>query len=199
MTRQGKNAMNGERNDSLRTLQLIATLLMLCGMALPVVAQSSASYKISDSVFNAGGHPEDGTMMTSGSYRVSLDAIGDAVVGPRMSSASYGMDGGMVSCYPPPGEVTGLRFVTPQTLAWDAERSVGVYNLYRALVSSLSGLGYGSCEQLDITGPATGDADAPPAGDGYFYLVTAENMLGEEGTKGRDSAGAERANASPCP
>jgi hypothetical protein len=32
-----------------------------------------------------------------------------------------------------------------------------------------------------------------------FYLVTGENRLGEEGTKGRTSTGAERVNPTPCP
>ena len=38
-----------------------------------------------------------------------------------------------------------------------------------------------------------------PAGNGYFYLVTARNRLWEEGTKGSSSAGAQRANPAPCP
>jgi hypothetical protein len=168
-------------------------------LSLPAMAQSSASYEISDSAFNAGGHPDDGTVMTSASYQVSLDAIGDAVLGSGMSSASYGMSAGMVGTYPPPGEVPGLWFTDAVTLAWSPEPSVGVYNLYRDLVSALSGLGYGSCEQQDIAGATTTDSSTPPVGDGYFYLVTAENMLGEEGTKGQDSAAGERGNTTPCP
>ena len=182
-----------------RAMRRLTFAFLLLVVSLPAAAQSSASFEISDSAFNAGGHPDDGAVMTSASYRVSLDAIGDAVLGSGMSSASYGMDGGMLNCYPPPGEVPGLWFSGAETLEWNAERSVGVYNLYRDLVSSLSGLGYGSCEQQDIAGRSTTDTDMPPAGDGYFYLVTAENLLGEEGTKGRDSSDAERGNAAPCP
>jgi hypothetical protein len=34
--------------------------------------------------------------------------------------------------------------------------------------------------------------------DGFFYLVTVENRLSEEGTKGFDSGGGER-TGSACP
>ena len=48
---------------------------------------------------------------------------------------------------------------------------------------------YGNCEQQEITGETTTDTDTPPGGDGYFYLVTAENRVDEEGTKGTDGEG----------
>ena len=44
-----------------------------------------------------------------------------------------------------------------ETLAWGAEPSVGTYNLYRDLMSDLSGLGYGDCEQQEIADPTTTD------------------------------------------
>ena len=176
-----------------RTLILAAVLL-----AFPALAQESASYKLSEHTFNAGGHPADGVVLTSMSYKITLDAIGDSVAGRNLASASYHMDGGFVVGYPPPGEVHGLLFANVERLEWTPERSVGDYNLYRALVSDLSGLGYGACEQQDIPGNTTTDPDPVPGGGGFFYLVTAENRLDEEGIKGSDSSGTER-QGSVCP
>jgi hypothetical protein len=179
-------------------MKATAILLALL-VAGTVMAQTSASYKLGEHVFNAGGHPEVGTVMASASYRVSLDSIGDGLAGPGLSSASYRVDGGFGLSYPPPGEVLGLRFTDSQTMEWTPEKSVGVYNLYRGLFSALSGLGYGGCDQQDLTGETAIDFDTPPAFDGYSYLVTAENRLAEEGTKGWNSGGAERPNPAACP
>ena len=85
------------------------------------------------------------------------------------------------------------------TLAWNPEKSVGSYNLYRDLIGTLPG-GFGVCESpLDILTETTTDTDIPAASTAYFYLVTAENLLDEEGTKGFRSSGTERGNPAPCP
>lgn len=175
------------------------TILLALLVAGPALAQSSASYKLSERTFNAGGHPDQGTVMTSTSYRVSLDSIGEGISVRGLASSSYGMDGSFGLAYPPPGEVTGFRFTDHQAVVWQPEKSVGVYNLYRGLFSDLSGLGYGACEQHDLTGESAIDNDAPPSMDGYFYLATAENRLFEEGTKGWDSNLTQRSNPAPCP
>lgn len=180
-------------------MKRILLLLLLLVPVPPLLAQTSASYTVTEHTFNAGGHPVDGITMTSPSFRVSLDAIGDAVRGRALSSASYHLGGGFIGAYPPPGEVRHLRLTDHETLVWHAEGSVGTYHLYRDLLSSLSGLGYGSCAQYDLLTTTAIDSDVPAVDDGYFYLVTAENRLGEEGTKGWDSSGAERPNPAPCP
>jgi hypothetical protein len=169
-------------------------------LALPAMAQQSISYQLTDHTFNAGGRPEGGVVAASTSYQITLDAIGDAVSRRGLSSTSYRMDGGFVGCYPPPGEVLDLSFLDPITLTWHPEGSVGDYNLYRDLMSDLSGLGYGTCEQQEIGDNTTtvDDTDDLSPGEGYFYLVTAENRLDEEGTKGRNSGGTERQGAI-CP
>jgi hypothetical protein len=180
---------------SLRRVLLV--LAIVC--ALPAAAQESDNYRLTEHTFNAGGHPADGVSLTSASYRVSLDAIGDSVTARWLGGASYQMDGGFVSAYPPPGEVNDLLFADAATLVWSPDGSGGHYNLYRALMSTLPGSEYGSCEQPGLAGETAFDADVPPASDCYFYLVTAENRLHEEGTKGWSSSGAERSNPSPCP
>ena len=114
-----------------------AVSLLFCAVAAsaPAAAQQSASYELSEHVFNAGGHPRDGQVASSANYQVSLDSIGDAFMARGLSSAGYSMDVGFVTTYPPPGEVLGLRFpADDSTLAWDAEPSVGNYDLYRSVL-----------------------------------------------------------------
>jgi hypothetical protein len=137
--------------------------------------------------------------MTSAGFRITLDAIGENVVGSGLSSASFRMDGGFGAAYLPPGEIQGLGFTDHETLTWNPEKSAGVYNLYRDLISNLSGLGYGSWEQYDLHGETATDASTPAQSDGYFYLVTAENRINEEGTKGNDNADVVRQNLALCP
>jgi len=173
-------------------------LLALAGAGV-AMAQTSASYKLTEFTFNNGGDPTNGSSAASASHRIRLDAIGDAVVGTALASASHRVDVGFVSNYPPPGEVKGHLFTGKTTLAWSPEKSVGSYDVYRAAVSSLAGLGYGACLQSGLTAETATDATTPSAGQGYFYLVTARNRLGEIGTKGTASSGLERANPAPCP
>jgi len=163
-------------------------------------AQQSASYTLTESVFNQGGHPAEGVVPSSASYRLTLDAIGDEATGVGLTSASFRLDGGFIAPYSPPREVRNLQLLADrETIAWSPESSIGSYNLYRELLSHLSGLDYGSCEQDEIEVETTQDAASPPSADGFFYLVTAENRLGEEGTLGRNSGGGERPNNDPCP
>jgi hypothetical protein len=163
------------------------------------VAQQSASFKLHEQSFNAGGHPRDGAMLASTSFRITLDSIGDALAEPLATSTSFHMAGGFASSYPPPGEVLGLDFADESILGWETEGSVGTYALYRAATTTLPGLAYGACLDSGLTDESYTDLDLPSAGQAYFYLVTARNLLGEEGTKGNDSSGAERANPAPCP
>jgi len=178
----------------MRTAVLLLGVVLVCSVS----AQESTSYKLNEHTFNAGGNPADGVVLTSASYKITLDAIGDSVVQTGLSSSSYRMDGGFGSAYPPPGEVLELEFTDAQTLVWGRERSVGVYNLYRGLVDGLDGSVYGSCEEPNIATNTATDSDPVPSGDGYFYLVTAENRLGEEGTKGVDSSDSVR-DGNVCP
>lgn len=177
-----------------RTIWLLALLLTTAA-----AAQQSTNFKLEEQAFNSGGNPEGGVVLSSTSFRITLDAIGESVAERGLGSASFGLDSGFVARYRPPGEVYELRFTDAVTLRWHAERSVGWYNLYRDLMSNVSTLGYGDCEQYDLTTETTTDTDTVPVDDGYFYLVTAENRLGEEGTKGFDSNDVERLNLLPCP
>jgi hypothetical protein len=181
-------------------LRLPAIILSIAvsAMGTDALAQTSASYKLVESTFNNGGHPANGSSATSASYRIKLAAVGDAVTTTGLSSTSHRMDAGFVSPYPPPGEIRNERWTSKSTLSWDSEMSVGSYQLYRDLLTTLPG-GFGACLQSSLPAEAATDAAIPAVGTAWFYLVTARNRLGEEGTKGFRSSGAERPNVSPCP
>ena len=173
----------------------LTVAIMLPGVL--ALAQTSTNYQLTESVFNAGGNPTP--VLTSTSYSMTLDAVGDSVSGATLSSASYNTSTGFPAAYPPPGEVATVRFTDPTTLTWTPEGSTGTYNLYRGSVTDLPG-SYGACKvPANIVGETTTDTDIPSSGQCYFYLVTAENRLAEEGTKGYNSSGGEHPNPSPCP
>jgi hypothetical protein len=177
----------------------IVSVFVVVAAGSVVMAQTSTSYKLTEFTFNNGGDPANGGFASSASHQIRLDAVGEAVVAVSSAGTSHRMDGGFVGQYAPPGEVKHARFTNSSTLVWDPEKSIGSYDAYRALLSSLSSLGYGSCLQNGLTAETVTDAVNPSAGQGFFYLATARNRLGEIGTKGFASSGLERANPTPCP
>ena len=184
---------------ALRSSKIGTLLFVLAGFApTAALAQQSASFKLESAAFNAGGHPSGGSALASPSFHINLDALGEGAVSVGLSSATFHMDGSFVSTYRPPGEVLGLRFVTKETVQWSPERAAGEYEIYRALISTLPG-GFGTCFAAHLMTNTAAAASNPSSGQGYFYLVTARNRLGEEGTKGYRSNGMERPNAAPCP
>jgi hypothetical protein len=183
-------------------MRTVLTCIVVLALTGPAAAQTGATYKLEEHTLNAAGHPDGGSLMTGASHQITLDAVGDGVAAYGLTGSTYSMDAGFGAAYAPPGAVSGLVFTTKTDLEWAPEGSPGDYNLYRDLMSSLSGLGYGACEQQGISGTTTTDSDAVPASDGFFYLVTALNTLSEEGTKGFQASGgtpgAERTGAM-CP
>ncbi len=182
-----------------RIPRVILTLGLAVAMSA-VHAQSSASFKLQEHALNSGGSPlsDSGSSLTSASFKVKLSSLGEGLIGPALSSASFRVDSGFTQGLLPAGETRGLIFTSQDTLEWDAHLSAGSYNLYRDLHSNLAGLGFGQCEQQGLSGAGATDTDPVPIGDAYFYLVTVENRLGEEGTKGSQSDGSERlGNACP--
>lgn len=175
-------------------------LVLILGAAVPdgaaVLAQESASHRLEEHTFNAGGHPASGVNPASASHQVTLGSIGDPFGLHLLFGDTGVIEGGFV--YPPPGEVRDVLFVSNTTLMWDPEVSAGTYSLYRGLISSLPGLGFGVCTQQNLLVSTTTDDTLPAVGTGFFYLITVENRLGEEGTKGFASSGAERLG-SACP
>jgi len=175
----------------MKTIRLILWMFFASMLSLSFLAQSSASYTLEESTFNNGGDPADGVVLTSASYQITLDAVGDPVAAAALASTSYGIGSGFVPAYPPPGEVPNLLFTGASTLVWDPEPSTGTYTLYRGDVADLPG-SYGSAERVGLTDETATDGTEPDPGQCLFYLVTAVNRLEEEGTKGTDSAGDPR-------
>lgn len=173
-------------------------LFVLCCL-LPSLswAQSSASHRLESAHLNSAGRPLNGASAASPGYKLTLDALGE-IVRPQLTSASWSVGSAFVLRYRPPGEVLGLRFVDRETLQWQPEPSVGSYNLYRDLLASLSPTNFGSCLQQGLSATSVDDPTLPAASQGFFYLVTADNRLGEQGTLGRGSSGS-RVNNHPCP
>jgi hypothetical protein len=71
------------------------------------------------------------------------------------------------------------------------------YDVYRGPTGRLPGT-FGSCLASNLVGTTYNDPVAPGSGV-FFYLVTGENRLGEEGTKGTQSNGTVRTAAPACP
>ncbi len=81
-------------------------------------------------------------------------------------------------------------------MSWTGVPGATSYRIYRDLLNALAPDAYGQC----LGSPATTqfiDPTAPPAGDGYFYLVTAV-MAGTETPLGFTSDCMKRRNSAPC-
>lgn len=176
-------------------MPLLLLWVALFGFQQAALAQSSASYRLEQSTFNNGGNPVP--ELTSTGYKMTLDAIGDPVAGYGLSGASYWEDSGFIPFFRPPGEVLNLRFLDPTTVSWNPEPSVGTYDLYWGLTASQpQNWGNTSCGLTAAS--ATDPSDTPPSGQVYFYLVSANNNLNEEGTIGTTSGGVNRTNPGTC-
>ncbi len=158
-------------------------LLLLSGSAL---AQTSTSYVLEENSFNSGGNPVDGFTASSASFQLSLDAIGD-INAHGLSSTSFLLDSGFVGAYPPPLEVINLIFTGVNDFEWDPFPGIGTYNVYRGVIGGFDP-GYGACSQTGLTTNSASDGD-PITSPGFFYLVTTENRLAAEGTKGSNDLG----------
>jgi len=178
---------------------VIGLVVLVVVAAVPCAAQTSASYKMTEHAFNAAGNPLQGGVPGSASYHMSLDAVGDAALNKELTSTSYRSEGGFVQGFEPAEEVRNIRFKDKTTLSWTPEESIGVYNVYRGYLPDLQYGDAGTCFAPGLAAEQATDTATPTTKAGYFYLVTAENRLAEEGTMGSASSGLERFNDTPCP
>ncbi|MEW5806236.1 MAG: VCBS repeat-containing protein [Acidobacteriota bacterium] len=111
-----------------------------------------------------------------------------------------------------PEELIRVTFPNKETIQWeDYSPTCGGgnsnYNLYRSDWNHFlqsgeytqdPGVVPNAARFCDIPGPSLTDSFVPPPAELVFYLVSG-NRGGTEGSLGRDSSGAERPNAHPCP
>lgn len=154
----------------------------------------SASFNLSDAAFDGGVRPA-----ASVSFKITNPALGSGLESTVFASASFHIDSGFAASYLPPAEIAGIRWSDRTTLEWNADRSIGSYALYRNRLSTLAAANGGDCLVSDLTSETSTDSELPGAGNGYFYLVTARNRLGEESTRGYGSDGGERLGGAACP
>jgi len=175
-----------------------AWVLALWLLGVPAArAQSSPSYLLREHCFNSGGAPSGGLVVGSASYRISIASVGEPLADLASSSGSTTADAGLTTTLRPPGEIGGVHFGDDGWLAWDAEPSAGTYTVYRDAVGGLPG--GGDCVAQGLLVPVYTAGDSPSPGEGWFYLVTVDNRLGEEGTPGHASDGTPRGGLAACP
>ena len=101
-----------------------------------------------------------------------------------------------------PGEVDELAFLADKTtLRWEsAAPTSGFLTVHEVARGALDAfpVGMATCVGSAVSGQTLTDATLPEAGQGFWYLVRARNSMGQHGTYGRQSSGAERAVAG-CP
>ena len=99
-----------------------------------------------------------------------------------------------------PEEVQGLSAAQSggtTTLSWLSVPGADSYAVTRAALTTL-GSGYGPCLAQGIPGTSYPDTAAPEPGQGYAYLVQAQNFECGLGTLGYTSAEQERSAAGSC-
>jgi hypothetical protein len=96
------------------------------------------------------------------------------------------------------GEVTGLRFdADTVTVRWDGVVGADFYDVSRGLISSLDGADYGACLSENLTGTTLQDVDLPADGEGFFYLVRADDAVCGPGPAGLRGDDQPRSNTNP--
>ncbi len=103
-----------------------------------------------------------------------------------------------------PDEIGNARVTGAGILEWDADPGAQEYHVYRGTLSTLDYGDYGACLDGNLTETQMMDLSGPPAsGDGYFYMITADDTAGAGGAEGSLGMGAcsERTNflAVVCP
>ncbi len=103
-----------------------------------------------------------------------------------------------------PPEIAGvvLSDGVPARLHWQPAPSAEFYDVTRGELGYLSGEALGPCFADDLPATEIADAETPPPGDGFAYLVRGVDAgCGGPGGYGFDSAGAPRSNLDPgaCP
>jgi hypothetical protein len=158
------------------------------GFYLDDVAVSNVVLPNSCTTDTCAGQP-DATACNDG----SACTLGDACSGGSCSGAPV----------PPPAEVAGVSLSgsSGTVLTWTALPGAVVYDVASATLSNLrvNGTAGAGCLANNVAVASYTDVGpAPAAGDGYYYLIRAQDSCGT-GTFGTNSAGAPRLPTAGCP
>jgi S-formylglutathione hydrolase FrmB len=96
---------------------------------------------------------------------------------------------------PEAGPLSLTREQAATTISWPDQPTADRYDLSRGSASALGASGdYGSCLAEDLAEPSYTDAEVPPPGDGFVYLVRGEDLAcGGHGPWGSATDGTPRA------
>jgi hypothetical protein len=104
----------------------------------------------------------------------------------------------------PRGDIT-IVWTSSTRFVWTRLECARVYNVYRAVYRHLPDADnnrlsddYGKCLLNDLLTPEATDTTIPAPSFVHYYLVTAENAVGE-GSMGTNAFGMTRPNNTPCP
>jgi hypothetical protein len=137
------------------------------------------------------------------------DVVLPASVAPAALSFSTNTWDIIDHCCPhrePPAELSGpgsaqpLRVRRVGGMTWEDPVPYGACaaNVYRGDLRDLRAGSYGACIRAYLEAPPWSDGLRPGPGVGWFYLVTAANLV-TDGSMGTDSFGTPRVNSTPCP
>ncbi len=84
------------------------------------------------------------------------------------------------------------------TLSWIASSGADAYQITRGALGSFAGGNYGACLVQGLFQTSTTDPSVPAPGQGYFYLVAAQNLDCGLGSYGTTSSETERVNTNPA-
>jgi len=115
------------------------------------------------------------------------DADGDGV-GDRCDCAAYDPAETGVA------EVRNLRFESKTELRWSGVSGADFYDVSRGDLLTLDGTDFGQCRADNTVATSLEDAQEPPAGEGYFYIVRGDDLTCGPGSYG---AGRTPAGCSP--
>jgi N-acetylneuraminic acid mutarotase len=101
-----------------------------------------------------------------------------------------------------PGEVKNLHLTrlgaSTARLLWNPATAADTYLITRASTSTLSSTNLGDCLASGVPATSYDDPQLPPPGNGWAYLVQAQNYDCGVGTLGWDSAEVQRTNTNPA-
>lgn len=96
-----------------------------------------------------------------------------------------------------PESVSGVRANASAhsvVLDWDLVPGAESYRISRGQLSRLEAWRYGACDPRSFTAPPYTDDETPAPGDGFFYLVIAEDAACGLGSLGEGGPGSQRVN-----